>query len=83
LFTVTDSGPGIPEDQLPQIFRPYWQGSGEAARQGIGLGLAIARGIMESLGGRIWVESKVGVGSRFFFSLPLAESLPLADIAQA
>jgi len=74
-FTVADTGPGIPEDQLPHIFKRYWQGRTAAARSGIGLGLAIVKGILEALGGRVWVESNVGVGSKFFFSLPLAESL--------
>ncbi len=70
-LTVSDTGAGIPADQLPHIFGRYWQGA-RADRRGIGLGLAIAKGIVEAHGGRIWVESQVGVGSRFIFTLPVA-----------
>jgi signal transduction histidine kinase len=71
LFVVTDHGPGIAPDQLPHIFEPYWQASQER-RQGLGLGLAIVKGIVEAHQSRIWVESRVGEGSRFFFTLPIA-----------
>ncbi len=70
-FAVRDSGPGIPRDRLPHIFDPYWQAK-ETARQGTGLGLYIARGIVEAHGGRLWVESEPGQGSTFFFTLPVA-----------
>ncbi len=70
-FAVRDSGPGIPRDKLPHIFDPYWQAR-ETARQGTGLGLHIARGIVEAHGGRLWVESEPGQGSTFFFTLPVA-----------
>ncbi|HLM45687.1 MAG TPA: HAMP domain-containing sensor histidine kinase, partial [Myxococcaceae bacterium] len=66
-----DSGPGIPRDRLPHVFDPYWQAK-ETARQGTGLGLYIARGIVEAHGGRLWVESEPGQGSTFFFTLPVA-----------
>jgi PAS domain S-box-containing protein len=71
-FAVIDSGPGIPLEQLPHIFAQYWQGN-RADRRGIGLGLAIAKGLVEAHGGRIWVESQVGVGSNFYFTLPRCE----------
>jgi PAS domain S-box-containing protein len=72
-FAVMDSGPGIAPEQLPHVFGRYWQGN-RADRRGIGLGLAIAKGLVESHGGRIWVESQVGEGSRFYFTLPAAPS---------
>ena len=70
-FSVTDTGPGIPEDQLPRLFDRYWQAK-RTARLGTGLGLTIAKGIIEAQGGRIAVESKLGVGSTFSFTLPRA-----------
>ena len=70
-FFVTDTGPGIPEDQLPRLFDRFWQAK-RTARLGTGLGLTIAKGIIEAQGGRIGVESQVGVGSTFFFTLPRA-----------
>jgi signal transduction histidine kinase len=71
LFAIQDTGPGIPRDRLPHIFEPYWQAR-ETARHGTGLGLYIARGIVEAHGGRLWVESEPGHGSTFFFTLPTA-----------
>jgi PAS domain S-box-containing protein len=67
---VRDTGSGIPSESLPHLFDRFWQARG-ARRGGAGLGLAIAKGIVEAHGGRIWVESEVGVGSTFAFSLPL------------
>jgi PAS domain S-box-containing protein len=69
-FAISDTGPGIAADQLPHIFGRFWQAN-RADRRGIGLGLAIAKGIVEAHGGRIWVESQVGQGSRFYFTLPI------------
>ncbi|HEX3478336.1 MAG TPA: CheR family methyltransferase, partial [Kofleriaceae bacterium] len=71
-LSVSDTGPGIPEAQLARVFDRYWRGSG----QGAGLGLFIAKGIVEAHGGRIWVESTPGVGSAFHFTLPLAVAPP-------
>jgi signal transduction histidine kinase len=69
-FSVADSGPGIPEEQLAHVFERFWQGqSGD--RRGVGLGLAIAKGIIEAHGGRIQVESQVGEGTTFSFDLPI------------
>jgi PAS domain S-box-containing protein len=68
-FSVIDTGPGIPAEQLPHIFGRFWQAK-TSDRRGIGLGLAIAKGIVESHNGRIWVESHVGLGSTFYFTLP-------------
>jgi len=72
-FAVEDSGCGIPEAHLPHVFERYWQAN-ETARLGMGLGLSIAKAIVEAHGGRIWAESKVGVGSVFRFTLPVAAS---------
>ncbi|HZO15378.1 MAG TPA: ATP-binding protein, partial [Polyangiaceae bacterium] len=70
-FWVTDSGPGIAGEELPHIFDRYWKGT-RASREGSGLGLAIAKGLVSAHGGHIWVESQVGVGSTFHFSVPTA-----------
>jgi signal transduction histidine kinase len=68
LITVSDTGPGIPPEHLADIFNPYWQAK-RAERLGAGLGLPIAKGIVEAHGGRLWVESEPGVGTRFYFTL--------------
>lgn len=70
-FSVSDEAGGIAPDQVEHIFRQYWQAP-NACRRGSGLGLFIARGIVEAGGGRIWVDSIVGVGSTFRFTVPLA-----------
>lgn len=69
VFSVRDSGPGIPADALGRIFDRLWQ-VGPQKSAGTGLGLFIARGIVEAHGGRIWAESEAGSGSRFYFTLP-------------
>jgi PAS domain S-box-containing protein len=68
---VSDDGPGIPRENLSKVFDRYWQ-SEETKRAGVGLGLAIAKGIVEAHGGKIWVDSELGKGSCFSFTLPLA-----------
>jgi PAS domain S-box-containing protein len=70
VFSVEDSGPGIPEADLPQLFERFWQGE-PGSHGGAGLGLSIARGIVEAHGGRIWVDSRPEGGSTFQFSLPV------------
>lgn len=70
-FAVTDSGPGIPADELLVVFDRFRRGRG-AGYKGTGLGLAIARGVVTGHGGRLWVESQVGTGSTFYFTLPVA-----------
>jgi len=72
---VSDTGQGIPSEELPKIFGRFEQTSTKAVRGevGTGLGLAIAKKLVEMHGGTIWVESKLGVGTRFTFSLPLDE----------
>ena len=70
-FEVSDSGPGIPEADQERIFTPFWQGE-NADRQGAGLGLSIARGIVAAHGGHLAVSSAPPNGSTFTFTLPRA-----------
>jgi signal transduction histidine kinase len=70
---ITDSGPGIPPEQVPHVFDRYWRGRG-ASRHGIGLGLFIVKRLVDAHGGRIWVESEPGKGATFVFTLPAAGS---------
>jgi two-component system, chemotaxis family, sensor kinase Cph1 len=69
IFVVQDSGTGIPGQQRPHVLDQYGQAR-EAYRGNAGLGLSIARGIVEAHGGRIWVENSPAEGSSFCFSLP-------------
>jgi signal transduction histidine kinase len=70
ICSVTDNGPGIPAAQIPRLFGKFWQAKrGDSG--GVGLGLAIARGIVEAHGGAISVDSEVGKGSVFSFPLPV------------
>lgn len=73
LFFVTDTGAGIAAEDQQHLFDRFWQAKA-ARRAGAGLGLAIAKGIVEAHGGRLWVESELGHGSTFWFSVPVAES---------
>ncbi|HJR65316.1 MAG TPA: ATP-binding protein [Gemmatimonadaceae bacterium] len=75
LVSVRDTGSGIPSENLPHLFDRFWQARG-ARRGGAGLGLAIAKGIVEAHGGRMWVESELGSGSLFGFSIPLDSDSP-------
>jgi two-component system, OmpR family, phosphate regulon sensor histidine kinase PhoR len=72
VFTVSDTGIGIPTADQPRIFERFYRVDAARSREagGTGLGLAIAKHLIEVHGGRIWVESEVGVGSRFHFSVP-------------
>lgn len=78
-FLVKDTGPGIGSAQLPHIFDRYWQGT-IGGRQNAGLGLSIAKGIIEAHGGRIWVESKLGEGSTFYFTLKKLRDDKIAEV---
>ncbi|MGE5236908.1 MAG: sensor histidine kinase [Acidobacteriota bacterium] len=71
LFTVRDNGIGIPSDALPSIFEEFVRAPGNTASDGVGLGLAIVRRSVMAMGGRVWVDSDTGRGSRFFVELPL------------
>lgn len=72
LVEVSNSGEGIRSEDLPHVFERFYRGEKSRSRAtgGAGLGLAIARGIIEAHGGQIWVESQPGQGARFVFSLP-------------
>ncbi|MDF1502581.1 hybrid sensor histidine kinase/response regulator [Roseisolibacter sp. H3M3-2] len=76
-LTVRDTGVGIPAEQLPHVFGAFWQAR-HADRRGLGLGLAIARGIVEAHGGRIWVESRPGEGTTFTCAFPQRSEGPHA-----
>jgi signal transduction histidine kinase len=78
LVAVSDSGPGISEADQEKIFEEFQQADSSSTKQkgGTGLGLAIAKRIIEMHGGRIWVESKPGQGSTFWFTLPVRGNRP-------
>ncbi|NLF03220.1 MAG: response regulator [Anaerolineales bacterium] len=78
LVRVSDTGPGIAPQDLERIFEPFCQGSAEPwlDRGGTGLGLSISRQLVQLHGGRMWVESELGVGSTFTFDLPLGALAP-------
>jgi signal transduction histidine kinase len=71
-FSVGDTGPGIAASELPRIFDRFWRANGKD-RTSRGLGLAIARGIVEAHGGTITVRSQPGVGSEFAFTIPACQ----------
>jgi signal transduction histidine kinase len=73
-FSVADTGRGISPEHTPHVFDRFWQAATRAKRLGAGLGLPITRGLVEAHGGRIWVESTVGRGSTFFFTIPTVPS---------
>ena len=68
VFFVRDTGPGIEADEIPKLFERHWR-SKSSSYKGAGLALAIARGIVDAHGGKIWAESRLGAGSTFYFSL--------------
>jgi signal transduction histidine kinase len=69
LFTVSDTGPGIAREDLPFMFDRYWRATA-AHYKGTGLGLPISKGIIDAHNGRIWLDSRLGAGTKFFFTLP-------------
>jgi signal transduction histidine kinase len=80
MFSVADTGPGIAPDHLRRVFDRYWR-AGKNDRRNLGLGLAIARGIVEAHGGRIWAESPPGAGATFSFTLPMAKARSATSVA--
>lgn len=73
VVSVTDRGSGIAREDIPHLFERYYRGKGARKAEGLGLGLYITRMFVEAHGGRIWVQSEVGRGSSFSFTLPIAE----------
>ncbi len=72
-FSISDNGPGIPEQEQSLVFQKYYRASGiKDEVDGVGLGLSISKHIVEAHGGLIWVQSQVGEGSTFGFTLPMA-----------
>jgi len=76
LFTVKDNGKGISEEAQKKLFTRFYQADVSITRRhgGTGLGLAICKGIVEGLGGKIWLESKLGKGTNVYFTIPTGES---------
>ncbi len=80
-FVITDTGVGISEDRQAELFAPFNQLDSSTTRNygGTGLGLSITRKIVELLGGRIWVKSRLGKGTSFYFTIPLGTEKSLFD----
>ncbi len=72
IFSVKDTGVGIPSDDLPRVFERFYKADRARSGGGTGLGLAIARHLVEAHGGRIWAESVEGQGSTFSFTIPIS-----------
>ncbi|MCS7015625.1 MAG: ATP-binding protein [Gemmatales bacterium] len=81
IISVIDTGPGIASEHLQRLFRPFEQLDGSIRRRhgGTGLGLSISKGIVELHGGKLWVESKVGHGTAFYFRLPIVPPAPMEN----
>jgi len=74
VVSIKDNGPGITEEEQMRIFTPYYRLEADRQRfPGLGLGLTVSKHLVEQHGGKIWVESELGKGSTFLFSLPVAE----------
>jgi signal transduction histidine kinase len=73
-LAVSDEGVGVPPGERERIFSKFYK-AGDASARGTGLGLFIANGLVREMGGRMWVDSREGQGSRFAFELPLAQNV--------
>jgi two-component system sensor histidine kinase KdpD len=69
---VADQGPGLPPGALERLFEPFYRADAHRAGHGTGIGLAVARGLVEAHGGRVWAENRPEGGARFVFTLPMA-----------
>lgn len=74
VISITDTGIGIPEEQISRIFERFYKTDPARSEEGTGLGLSIAKHLVQGHGGRIWLESAEGVGCTFYFTLPLASN---------
>lgn len=81
-FAIRDDGPGIEPNELRHIFDRYWQAR-RVQSAGTGLGLYIAKGVVEAHGGRLWAQSTLGAGATFSFTLPVAEPQKSGDLKRA
>jgi len=81
-FGILDTGRGVPREHVPHVFERFWKDEA-SGKKGTGLGLFIAKGIVEAHGGHIWVESEHGHGARFYFTVPLETMLPAAVVSGA
>jgi PAS domain S-box-containing protein len=79
--SVQDNGTGIPEEQISRVFDRFWRGD-QTRGLGAGLGLAVAKGIVEAHGGRIEVESRLGIGSTFSFTLPVCDASDRVELVR-
>ncbi|HZN95588.1 MAG TPA: HAMP domain-containing sensor histidine kinase, partial [Myxococcales bacterium] len=82
LFEISDTGLGILEDEVPHIWERFWQARRGRAAGGVGLGLSIAKGLVEAHGGRIWVERRNEGGTMFRFTVPLALAAAALDAGE-
>lgn len=75
--SISDTGIGIPKEAIPHLFNKFFRVSNttQQASKGTGLGLYIAKSIINRLGGKIWVESEIGLGSKFYFTLPVTSGI--------
>ncbi|HET9942082.1 MAG TPA: ATP-binding protein, partial [Terriglobia bacterium] len=73
----SDTGPGIAPEHLAKVFDRFWQVQRPRSK-GSGLGLSIAKGIVEAHGGVIWAESQVGLGSQFYFTAPIVDEATMS-----
>jgi signal transduction histidine kinase len=73
-ISISDEGTGIPDPELPYIFTPFMRGDQTIGREGRGMGLTMAKLLVEAHGGTIWVESEVNKGTHVFVRLPVKQS---------